>query len=230
MGTEAVTSYVLATTRRWHEGLAQRLETRVGAPFHLVTSREELTAERLTELAPRYVFLPHWSHIVPPSVFEAFECVIFHMTDVPFGRGGSPLQNLIARGHTETKLTALRCVAELDAGPVYAKRPLSLHGCAEEIYLRAGRLVEELIAEIAAAEPDPQPQRGEPVVFPRRKPAESDLAVQRDLDGRPSTTSGCSTRTDTPGRFLDVGPLRLTFSRAARRDGRVVADVEITQR
>jgi len=37
------------------------------------------------------------------------------MTDVPYGRGGSPLQNLIVRGHTETKLTALRCVRDLDA-------------------------------------------------------------------------------------------------------------------
>ncbi len=26
-----------------------------------------------------------------------FECVCFHMTDVPYGRGGSPLQNLIIR-------------------------------------------------------------------------------------------------------------------------------------
>ena len=48
------------------------------------------------------------------------------MTDVPFGRGGSPLQNLISRGIYETKISAFRCVAEMDAGPVYPKRPFSL--------------------------------------------------------------------------------------------------------
>ena len=56
------------------------------------------------------------------------------MTDLPFGRGGSPLQNLITRGISKTKISALRCNEEIDAGPIYLKRPLSLHGSAEEIY------------------------------------------------------------------------------------------------
>ena len=62
--------------------------------------------------------------------------MIFHMTDVLYGRGGSPLQNFIIRGHKETKLTAMKCVKELDAGPVYLKEFLSLLGNAEEIYMR----------------------------------------------------------------------------------------------
>ncbi len=37
------------------------------------------------ELKPRYVFFPHWSHIIPQDIYENFECVIFHMTDFPFG-------------------------------------------------------------------------------------------------------------------------------------------------
>jgi hypothetical protein len=63
------------------------------------------------------------------------------MTDVPFGRGGSPLQNLIVRGRRETKLTALRMSREFDAGPVYMKEPLSLEGGAEEIYLGSADLM-----------------------------------------------------------------------------------------
>ena len=62
------------------------------------------------------------------------------MTDVPYGRGGSPLQNLILAGHTETKLTALRMVNEMDGGPVYVKMPLKLEGAAQEIYIKAGEL------------------------------------------------------------------------------------------
>ena len=41
------------------------------------------------------------------------------MTDLPFGRGGSPLQNLIVRGYKETMLSAIKCVGEVDAGPIY---------------------------------------------------------------------------------------------------------------
>lgn len=32
----------------------------------------------------------------------------FHMTNFPYGRGGSPLQNLMKRGHHTTTITALR--------------------------------------------------------------------------------------------------------------------------
>ena len=69
------------------------------------------------------------------------------MTDLPFGRGGSPLQNLIERGIYETKLSALRCCKELDGGDIYLKRPLSLWGTAEEIYLRAAELTKEMMIE-----------------------------------------------------------------------------------
>ena len=58
------------------------------------------------------------------------------MTDLPYGRGGSPLQNLIIRGHRDTQLTALKCEENVDEGPVYAKTPLSLSGSAEEILAR----------------------------------------------------------------------------------------------
>ena len=65
--------------------------------------------------------------IYSKEIIKRFECVCFHMADVPYGRGGSPLQNLIARGHRETKLTALRMVEDFDAGPVYSKMPLCLY-------------------------------------------------------------------------------------------------------
>ena len=139
---------VLATSKRWNEVMMKRLEEKTATDFYLITKKEELTLDRLKQINPRYIFFPHWSHIIPKEVFEAFECVIFHMTDLPYGRGGSPLQNLVERGHKETKISALRCIAELDAGPVYLKRPLSLEGTAFEILLRAADIIESMIEEI----------------------------------------------------------------------------------
>lgn len=168
-------TYVLATSRPWNEVLAKRLEEKTGKIFHLVTQTKKLTFDHLEQIKPQYVFFPHWSHNIPRKIFESFECVIFHMTDLPYGRGGSPLQNLIKRGHKVTKISALRCVAQLDAGPIYMKRPLSLEGSASEIYLRAADVIETMIEDIVAKKPDPKPQQGEPVVFPRRTPEQSDL-------------------------------------------------------
>ena len=53
------------------------------------------------------------------------------MTDLPFGRGGSPLENLILRGHTSTVISAIKCAPELDSGDIYLQKPLSLYGSAE---------------------------------------------------------------------------------------------------
>lgn len=168
-------NYVLATSREWNESIAKQLEEKTGYAFHLITRTEELTYERLQAISPRYVFFPHWSHIIPKEIHEAFECVIFHMTDLPYGRGGSPLQNLILRGHQETQISALRCVAELDAGPIYMKRPLSLEGSASEIFLRAADVVQEMMEEMVRTESLPVPQEGEPTVFHRRTPEQSNL-------------------------------------------------------
>ena len=175
-------NYVLATSRPWNEVLAKRLEQKTGHKFYLITSKSELTHERLQEFSPRYVFFPHWSYRIPQEIHDAYECVIFHMTDLPYGRGGSPLQNLIQRGHAETKISALRCVAEVDAGPIYMKRPLSLEGAASEIFLRAAGEIEYMIEAIVRNEPAPEPQRGDVVTFERRKPAESNLADARMAD------------------------------------------------
>ena len=56
----------------------------------------------------------------------------------------------------------------LDSGDILLKRALSLHGCAEEIFIRASELIEEMIMEIIEKDPVGAPQKGEPVTFRRR--------------------------------------------------------------
>jgi methionyl-tRNA formyltransferase len=220
--------YVVAASRPWYADFAERLTVRTGREFQLITNESDLSAERLRKIAPRYVFFPHWSKKIPADVFTAFECVIFHMTDLPFGRGGSPLQNLIARGFNETKISALRCVAELDAGPIYMKRPLQLNGRAQEIYERAAGIIEDMIAEMVATEPQPVPQAGEVTVFRRRGPADSNLARVETLTEafdliRMLDADGY------PHAYLETDRLRLEFRHASDAD-QLTAEVRITLR
>ena len=149
------------------------------------------------------------------------------MTDLPYGRGGSPLQNLIARGISETKISALRCVEDMDAGPIYLKKPLSLYGSAEEIYLRAARVIEDMIVEILDKHPDPVPQEGKATIFKRRKPEQSNLAAVTALEEafdliRMLDADGY------PPAFLEIGPFKLEFTRASRKTDQIVSDVRIT--
>ena len=220
--------YVVATVRPWNVAQYQKALPTLTGHWHLITESDQLTKAHLDTLHPRYIFFPHWNHKVPEDILAAYECVCFHMTDVPFGRGGSPLQNLIVRGETETKVTALRMVKELDAGPVYTKRDLSLHGLAEEIYLRAAAIVFEIIRDIATQQPAPTPQTGDVTTFKRRTPAQSDIS--KDI----TTLEGLFDHirmldaVGYPAAYLDYGNFRLAFSRPALKSGRIAASVTIT--
>ena len=221
--------YIIATSRLWNQDLLKNLQNIGGRNFHYIGSPIELTLPRLLKLNPRYIFFPHWSHIIPSEIYSKFECVMFHMTDLPFGRGGSPLQNLIVRGIRKTKISAFKCNAEVDAGPIYLKRPLSLHGSAQEIYQRATKEVENMIVEILKTNPVPVHQEGKVTMFKRRKPEESNLAGIKTLDEafdliRMLDADGY------PHAFLNIGPLKLQFTRAVRKADEVLADVRITLR
>lgn len=221
--------YALASHRPWNRRTAASLSVRTGQGFELIDQPEKLEARWLRERGIDTIFFPHWSHRIPAEVYQHFECVIFHMTDLPYGRGGSPLQNLIVRGHADTQISALRCVEELDAGPIYLKRPLNLNGSAEEIYLRADAVIEGMIEELLREPREPIPQQGESTQFKRRRPEQGEWSAAADLNAvfdhiRMLDAEGY------PPAFVDVGPFRLEFTRASRRTDAVLADVRIRLR
>ncbi len=150
--------------------------------FFSINDKYDLNLSYLKNIDPKYIFFPHWSFIIPEEVYSNFNCVIFHMTDLPFGRGGSPLQNLIKRKVKHTKISAIKCVKELDAGPIYLKENLALSGSAQEIYKRASRIIVEMIKQIVASNIQPTEQVGEVVRFQRRKPHQSEISGISNLE------------------------------------------------
>lgn len=127
-------NYILLTEKTWHDELFEQLAKRDGENWRRVKTREDFNAEFLADFQPTKIFIPHWSYIIPATIFDEHECVVFHMTDLPYGRGGSPLQNLIVRGHKDTRISAIKVSDGIDTGPVYLKSPLSLEGTAHEIF------------------------------------------------------------------------------------------------
>jgi methionyl-tRNA formyltransferase len=192
-------------------------------------SPADLALTALQEIKPAFVFFPHWSWLIPRQIYSSFECVIFHMTDLPYGRGGSPLQNLIVRGHKETVISALRCVEELDAGPVYMKRQLSLSGSAEEILSRASDVMEDMIVEIVETRPQPRPQEGEVVLFKRRKPEEGDISLLTELS-RVYDHIRMLDADGYPPAFIETDHLHIDFRKARHTGDAVEATVRITSK
>lgn len=221
--------YVIATSKIWDQKMIEKLTESFNANFIQVTEKDKLNYELLVNVKPRYVFFPHWSYIIPHEVYENFECIIFHMTDVPFGRGGSPLQNLIENKIYQTKISALRAIKEIDAGDVYLKRDLSLYGTAEEIYIRMTKIIAEMIGAIIRTEPIPSPQSGEVVKFKRRTPEQSNIANLNSLENvfdyiRMLDADGY------PHAYFETENFRFEFTKAILKRDSLYADVVITQK
>ena len=219
-------SIIIVSNKEWHRKYVKEIATRTNKDVIYIDNKACITHDYLNKLQPERVFFPHWSYIIPAEVYENMNCVIFHMTDLPFGRGGSPLQNLIARGIYETKLSALKCTAQLDAGDIYIKQPLSLWGTAEEIYLRAAELTKEMIIQIVKEKPQLHKQQGEPVVFRRRKPSEGDIGKLKYLSEVFDYIRMLDADTYPPA-FLDKNNLHIEFTRASLKDGHILADAKI---
>jgi methionyl-tRNA formyltransferase len=221
-------SLLLLSSRPWNSALADRLSQRLGRPVESITSPAQLTREAVAAIYPQWIFVPHWSHLIPDEIWGNWPTVIFHMTDLPYGRGGSPLQNLIQRGHTKTMLSALRCGSALDAGEIYLKQPLSLHGSAEEVFVRADRLIEKMIEYIVLEEPIAMPQQGEPVLFRRRTPTQSNLAECPAGDlGAWYDQIRMLDAEGYPHAYLEALGMRLEFWRVSQRHDGLHADVKI---
>lgn len=221
--------YIVASTKPWNRLVFERRQPQLQGHWELVQSPEQLVSRTESGNAPRYIFFPHWSWKVPERLLNATECVCFHMTDLPFGRGGSPLQNLIERGFESTMLTALRMTEALDAGPIYCKRPLSLEGRAQEIYERAAMLAFDMIETIARTEPEPTPQSGEGEHFVRRRPDQSVLPDEGDLRRVYDHIRMLDAETYPPA-FVDHGSFRLEFTNAQMGKNEVRAEVIVRRR
>ena len=207
---------IIATVKSWNIERAQALQKQYAGVHDIVvyTTKEEFTVDNVRDFNPDYIFMPHWSYLVSSEITDNWECVVFHMTDLPYGRGGSPLQNLIVRGHKETKISAIKVTEKLDGGPVYMKHLLSLEGSAQEIFVRCSDIIfQEMIPVLLAERVTPKPQVGEPVVFKRRKPEEGKITSDMTLNNiydyiRMLDAEGY------PRAYMEFGDYRLEFEEA----------------
>lgn len=207
---------IIATVKSWNIERAKALQKQYENIHNIViyTTKEEFTIDNVRNFNPDYIFMPHWSYLISNEITDNYECVVFHMTDLPYGRGGSPLQNLIVRGHQETKISAIKVTEKLDGGPVYMKRPLSLAGSAQEIFVRCADIIfREMLPVFLTQKVEPKPQEGEPVVFKRRKPEDGKITHDMELDKiydyiRMLDAEGY------PRAYMEFGSYRLEFEDA----------------
>lgn len=218
---------IIANSTNLHKQLVSDLSGKYKSL--IITKKEGLILKKIEKFSPDYIFFIHWAYKIPSEIYDNYKCIVFHMTDLPFGRGGSPLQNLIVRGFKNTKLSAIKVVENFDAGDIYLKNNLSLSGTADQIFLRADKIIKKMIDQIILKNIKPFPQKGPITIFKRRIPAESNIINLGNLEEvynyiRMLDGDGY------PKAFLEINNLKLEFYNANFKSNKIESYVRITKK
>jgi methionyl-tRNA formyltransferase len=222
-------TYLLVSEKEWHNSLFLSLKKEIEGNWYRISNKFEFNFDNIKLLNPNKIFIPHWSYIIPRDIFLNYECIVFHMTDLPYGRGGSPLQNLILDGKSTTRISAIKVEEGIDTGDVYIKAPLELSGSAEDIFRRSSIVIGNMIKEIISVNPVPQKQVGEITIFKRRKPEDGNLCNIDDITKIYDYIRmlDCNSY---PNAFLETEYFKFEFNNAKFFDSYIDAHVRIRKK
>jgi len=89
-------------------------------------------SEEIREIISRYnadvAVLASFGKIIPDSIINAFPCGIIniHPSLLPKYRGTTPIESALLNGDSETGVSVMRLVKEMDAGPILAQETITI--------------------------------------------------------------------------------------------------------
>jgi methionyl-tRNA formyltransferase len=122
-----------------------------------------------------------YGRLIPRDLLDRHLWLNVHPSLLPRWRGAAPVERAIMAGDTETGVTVIKLVEELDAGPIAAQErfPIRPEDDAGAVYDRAVPLAVELL-EAVLAEPEFTPQPDEGVTYAEKiGPEDRALDVSR---------------------------------------------------
>ena len=180
--------------------------------FFFIQNKKYLNLTYLNKLRPDIIFVPHWSWKINKEIINKYLCIGFHATPLPYGRGGSPVQNMILKGFLKTKLCALKLDKKLDSGPIYKQVNVSLKGSGSEIFTRIYKKILILIKDLSLRLPIPKKQYGKITFFKRRTPQQSNIKKTFNLNELYNFIRMLDiSENKFPKAFLKIGNLKFEF-------------------
>ena len=144
-------------------------------------NKNEININALKKIKPHFIFFPHWNYRVSQQIIEKYNCVCFHTSPLPFGRGGSPIQNLILKKIKKAPVCAIKMTNVLDSGPIYLKKTISLSGTLEEIFIKISAVIIKMIKVMIKKKIVPIKQTGKVFKFKRIKKNQSEIKKEKNI-------------------------------------------------
>ena len=137
--------------RKWALEIYERLKIFYGTSHDIVIfDKDNYSETSLTQENPDMVLFYGWSWKISPSIIEKYMCLMLHPSPLPKYRGGSPIQNQIINGETQSAVTIIEMTDKLDAGDILAQESISLDGNIKEILKRLTRVGTRLTKRIVS--------------------------------------------------------------------------------
>lgn len=116
-----------------------------------------------------------YGRLIPQSVIDLFPkgIINIHPSLLPKLRGSTPVETAILNGLEETGVSLMRLTAEMDAGPVYAQKKITLNGSetkpelAQRLLVEGGELLVANLDKILSGELEPRVQDETEATFTR---------------------------------------------------------------
>ena len=209
---------LVSKNNEWSDHLYRKLSDNMGDSSWLrISNIDEISF--IKDLNLDWVFFFHWSHIVPREIWSSHRCVVLHTSNLPNGRGGSPIQNQIIRGVTKSRVNALEMTGQVDSGGVYCFSDITLQGSLRDIWMTIASQSFDLIQKCVKENPLPVDQEvlSDITSYKRRKSSSLNLDCEisnvydqiRMLDGE-----------GYPRSNIKIGNFIIEFSRAGFDDNR----------
>jgi methionyl-tRNA formyltransferase len=173
---------VIVDNPSWIVPFAERLVTELcenGDNAALVRDHKEIADETVA-------FYLGCLKITPPDVLARNRRnLVVHESDLPKGRGFSPLTWQILEGRTRIPVCLLEASDEVDAGPVIYREAIEYEGheLIDELRQKLGDMTVSLCRRFLAeaSPPKGEPQSGKVSFYERRRPADSKLDLARTI-------------------------------------------------
>lgn len=143
--------------------------------------KKQLNKKNLDRIKPSAIFFPHWSYKVSSEITDKYNCIGFHTAPLPFGRGGSPIQNLILKRFKNAPVCALKMNSNLDDGPIYLKKNINLSGNLSDIFNKISVKIIQMIEVLMKKKIVPKKQRGKVFYFKRLR-NNSEIRYEKNLN------------------------------------------------
>lgn len=220
-------TYLICCSKKWfYVNSSRKFKNKKHIKF--IFDKKKLNSYFLKKINPKIIFFVHWSTIIPKEIYLSYNCITFHTSNLPYGRGGSPIQNLILRNIKNTYICAIKTEKYIDAGPIYLKKKLSLNGSLNEIFIKISKRIEVMINSLIKKIPKPKKQTGKIVKFKRLK--NKNLLRNKNLSlNKIYDHIRMLDHNNYPRTFLKLGKFKFSFSKVKKLNKKLICETIIKE-